>query len=57
MKFARHNLFVAIEIICLCLALMSGCVLGWGMFGPDKNFLVISVSISLAEPSNVTKAF
>ena len=23
---------------------MSGCVLGWGMFGPDKNFLVISVS-------------
>lgn len=44
MKFARHNLFVAIEIICLCLALMSGCVLGWGMFGPDKNFLVISVS-------------
>ena len=35
---------VAIEIICLCLALMSGCVLGWGMFGPDKNFLVISVS-------------
>lgn len=44
MKFARRNLFVAIEIICLCLALMSGCVLGWGMFGPDKNFLVISVS-------------
>ncbi|CDD67652.1 unknown [Eggerthella sp. CAG:368] len=32
MKFARHNLFVAIEIICLCLALMSGCVLGWGSF-------------------------
>lgn len=44
MKFARHNLFIAIEIVCLCLALMSGCVLGWGMFGPDKNFLVISVS-------------
>jgi two-component system, LytTR family, sensor histidine kinase LytS len=44
MKFARHNFFVAIEIICLCLALISGCVLGWGMFGPDKSFLVISVS-------------
>lgn len=44
MHIARHNLSVFLEILFLCLALLSGCVLGWAMFGPEGNYLVLTVS-------------
>lgn len=40
----NHNTFVALEILCLCFALGSGCVLGWSMFGPTHNIWVLGVS-------------
>lgn len=47
MTLERHNLTLVLEIICLCLALLSGCVLGWAMFGPDRNYFVLVVSGAL----------
>lgn len=44
MKIQRHNLYVAVEILSLCFALVSGCALGWFMFGPEQNFIMISAS-------------
>lgn len=44
MHIARHNLSVFLEIFFLCLALISGCVLGWAMFGPAGNTVVLTVS-------------
>ena len=43
MKFPRHNLYVFLEILGLCLVLISGCVLGWAMFG-EKNYVLIGIS-------------
>lgn len=44
MKFPRQNIYVMAEIACLCLALASGCVLGWGLFGPEQNFWIICIA-------------
>lgn len=44
MKIPRHNLSVVVEIVSLCLALICGCGLGWFMFGPDQNFVMICAS-------------
>ena len=43
MNFPRHNLYVFLEILGLCLVLISGCVLGWAMFG-EKNYVLIGIS-------------
>lgn len=43
MNFPRHNIYVFLEILCLCLALISGCILGWAMFG-EKNPLFIGIA-------------
>lgn len=40
MNFPRHNLYVFFEILSLCLALISGCVLGWAMFGVKNPFII-----------------
>ncbi len=40
----RHNLTITLEIASLCLALISGCVLGWAMFAPDGNYFVLTLS-------------
>lgn len=47
MNVDRHNLATFFEIICLCLALASGCVLGWAMFGPAGNYFVLVASGAL----------
>lgn len=47
MNIPRHNLYIILEIVFLCLALICGCVLGWAMFGPDKNFFVLTLSGAL----------
>ncbi len=44
MHFPRHNFYVALEILFLCLALIAGCVLGWAMFGPAQNFVIICIA-------------
>ncbi|MDO5334793.1 MAG: histidine kinase [Coriobacteriia bacterium] len=41
---ARNNLQLLAEAGFLCLALISGCVLGWAMFGEEHNLMVMSVS-------------
>lgn len=43
MNLSRHNLYVFFEILSLCLALISGCVLGWAVFG-EKNPLFIGIA-------------
>lgn len=40
----NHNTFVILEVVCLLLALASGCVLGWSMFGETHNIVVLGVS-------------
>lgn len=47
MKFTRHNISTFFEILCLCLALLCGCVLGWAMFGEEHNYLVLALSGAL----------
>lgn len=44
MHLPRHNVYIALEILCLCLALACGCVLGWAMFGPSHDFWVLTIS-------------
>ncbi len=41
---SHNNLQLIAEASFLCLALISGCVLGWAMFGPEHNFMVMFVS-------------
>lgn len=43
----RHNLYIFLEIMFLCLALICGCVLGWAMFSGEKNYTVLVVSGAL----------
>ena len=43
MNFPRHNLYIFFEILSLGLSLISGCVLGWAMFG-EKNPVLIGVA-------------
>ena len=43
----RHNLTITLEITSLCLALICGCVLGWAMFAPEGNYLVLTLSGAL----------
>lgn len=40
MNFPRHNIYVFFEILSLCLVLISGCVLGWAMFGVKNPFII-----------------
>ena len=47
MHIDRHNVTIFLEILFLCLALVSGCVLGWAMFGPDRNYFALVVSGAL----------
>lgn len=47
MQLSRHNVYIVLEIVFLCLALICGCVLGWAMFGPSQNYLVLAISGSL----------
>lgn len=47
MHLQRHNVYIALEILCLCLALACGCVLGWAMFGPSHDFWVLTISGAL----------
>ena len=43
----RHNLYIFLEILFLCLALLCGCVLGWAMFSGANNYTVLVVSGAL----------
>lgn len=43
----RHNLYIFLEILFLCLALICGCVLGWAMFSGANNYTVLVVSGAL----------
>lgn len=43
----RHNLYIFLEILFLCLALICGCVLGWAMFGGENNYTILVVSGAL----------
>ena len=43
----RHNLYIFLEILFLCLALICGCILGWAMFGGENNYTVLVVSGAL----------
>ena len=47
MAYPRHNVTIALEIASLCMALLCGCVLGWAMFGPDRNYLVLTIAGTL----------
>lgn len=47
MKISRHNVTVFLEIFSLCLALLCGCVLGWAMFSPEGDSIVLVVSGAL----------
>lgn len=47
MAYPRHNVTIALEIASLCMALLCGCVLGWAMFGPDRNYLVLTIAGAL----------
>ena len=47
MAYPRHNVTIVLEIASLCMALICGCVLGWAMFGPDRNYLVLTISGAL----------
>ena len=40
----NHKRDVFLEILFLCLALISGCVLGWSMFSPDNNIIILGIS-------------
>ncbi len=47
MAYPRHNVTIVLEIASLCMALICGCILGWAMFGPDRNYLVLTISGAL----------
>ena len=47
MAYPRHNVTIVLEIASLCMALICGCVLGWAMFGPENNYLVLTISGAL----------
>ena len=47
MAYPRHNVTIFLEIASLCMALICGCVLGWAMFGPETNYLVLTISGAL----------
>ena len=47
MAYPRHNVTIILEIASLCMALICGCVLGWAMFGPETNYLVLTISGAL----------
>lgn len=47
MAYPRHNVTIVLEIASLCMALICGCVLGWAMFGPETNYLVLTISGAL----------
>lgn len=43
MIFTRHTIYPVLEIAFLCLALICGCGLGWAMFSPTQDMLMILI--------------
>lgn len=43
MIFTRHTIYPVLEIVFLCLALICGCGLGWAMFSPRQDMLLIVI--------------